>query len=258
MNTEVLEKIVGPTEFKCLNGIHINPNQNEKMKFSFSNFSTHFDEHINKSIRGFSDLFNDVVSLSRYFIEEDTTVLDLGCSQGTLLKQIEETNDQVSSTKFIGVDINEDFKPHWSERRNLSFVIDDITKMKFSNNLSFVSSIFTLQFLSHKVRHNLLKKIYDNLILGGSLTIGTKILSPNSKLQQMFEFIYYDHKKKSFSEKQILDKEVELRHLSKLITEDQLRTQLNSIGFQNVECFWRNHNFIGLTMTKESDGEVMV
>ena len=74
----------------------------------------------------------------------------------------------------------------------------------------------------------------------------------------MFEFIYYDYKKKSFSEKQIIDKEVELRHLSKLITEDQLITQLNSIGFKNIECFWRNHNFIGLTMTKGSDCEIKI
>ena len=34
----------------------INPNESEEVKFSFSNFSTHFDEHINKSIRGYSDL----------------------------------------------------------------------------------------------------------------------------------------------------------------------------------------------------------
>jgi tRNA (cmo5U34)-methyltransferase len=258
MNTQLYEKVVEPTHFKCLKGSHPNPNQNEKIKFSFSNFSTNFDEHINKSIRGFSNLFNDVVSLSRYFIEEDTSVLDLGCSQGTLLEEIKKTNDQVKSTKFIGVDINENFKPHWNNKPNLSFVVDDITKMKFPNNLSFVTSIFILQFLPHKVRYNLLKKIYDNLNLGGSLTIGTKILSPNSKLQQMFEFIYYDYKKKSFSEKQILDKEVELRHLSKLITEDQLTTQLNSIGFQNIECFWRNHNFIGLTMTKGSDCEIKI
>ena len=56
----------------------INPNESEEVKFSFSNFSTHFDEHINKSIRGYSDLRNDVVKISEYFVENDTTVMDLG------------------------------------------------------------------------------------------------------------------------------------------------------------------------------------
>ena len=46
----------------------LNPNLNEGIQFSFSNFSTHFDEHINKSIRGYSDLRNDVVSISKYFV----------------------------------------------------------------------------------------------------------------------------------------------------------------------------------------------
>ena len=68
----------------------INPNESEEVKFSFSNSSTHFDEHINKSIRGYSDLRNDVVKISEYFVENDTTVMDLGCSQGSLLRRMKE------------------------------------------------------------------------------------------------------------------------------------------------------------------------
>ncbi|MDC1087278.1 hypothetical protein OAT44_07670 [Alphaproteobacteria bacterium] len=39
-----------------------NPNKYENIDFSFSNFSSHFNEHINHSIRGYSDLRRDVVS----------------------------------------------------------------------------------------------------------------------------------------------------------------------------------------------------
>ena len=43
--------------------------------FSFTNYAEEFDEHINQSIRGYSNLRDDIVSISRYFIEDDTNVI---------------------------------------------------------------------------------------------------------------------------------------------------------------------------------------
>ena len=45
-----------------------------------------FDEHINKSIRGYQDLWDDILKFSKYFVEDGTTVIDIGCSTGRLLK----------------------------------------------------------------------------------------------------------------------------------------------------------------------------
>ena len=50
--------------------------------FTFAHRQEGFDEHINSSIRGYSGLLQDVVSLSRYFVENNTNVVDIGCSTG--------------------------------------------------------------------------------------------------------------------------------------------------------------------------------
>ena len=103
-----------------------------------------------------------------------------------------------------------------------------------------------------------MKKIYDNLIEGGSFVFSEKVLSISGKIQNMMEFIYYDYKKDYFSEKQILDKENELRHLAKLTNEDLLIKQLLGVGFRYIQPFWRNHNFvgyIGLKLPNKSLGE---
>lgn len=223
----------------------LNPNESEEVKFSFSNFSTHFDEHINKSIRGYSDLRNDVVKISEYYVESDTTVLDLGCSQGSLLKRMKDQNSFVKNTQYIGVEINDSFSDHWIEEENLKYVVDDITTMEFPKNLSLVTSLFTFQFIPERHRLPLMKKIYDNLNEGGSFVFSEKVLSISGKIQNMMEFMYYDYKKNHFSEKQILDKENELRHLSKLTNEDLLIKQLLGVGFRYIQPFWRNHNFVG-------------
>ena len=54
----------------------------------------------------------------------------------------------------------------------------------------------------------------------------------------------------SFSEKQILDKERELRHLAKLTNEDLLIKQLIDVGFRLIQPFWRNYNFVGYIALK--------
>ena len=64
------------------------PNEESDTKFSFTNFSKEFDDHIDKSIRGYSTLRQDVLIDSVDILSKnDTTVLDLGCSQGSLLRK---------------------------------------------------------------------------------------------------------------------------------------------------------------------------
>ena len=229
-----------------------NPNKDENVDFSFSNFSSHFDEHINHSIRGYSDLRRDVVSISKYFIEDKTNVLDLGCSQGSLLKTIKDFNDQTTTTKYVGVDYNNDFKKHWDKlkEKNLTYKVSDVTKMKFPKDISYCVSLFTFQFLSERHRLPLFKKIYDNLIEGGCFITSEKVLSITGKIENIMEFIYYDYKKQHFSEKQIMDKEKQLRYLSKRTNENLLLKQLLGIGFRYIQPFWRNHNFVGYICLK--------
>ncbi|MDC1182836.1 methyltransferase domain-containing protein [Planktomarina temperata] len=222
----------------------------DRQKFSFTNFSDHFDEHISNSIRGYSTLKDDVVSISKYFVEDNTTVLDIGCSEGTLIKRIYDHNDQSTQSQFIGVDINDSFKRHWTNTERISYLVDDVTMMSFPKNCSFVTSLFTLQFLSERERPNLFKKIFDSLVMGGGFCLSEKLLSDDGKTQNMMDFLYYDFKRSNFTEKEILDKEVELRHLSKSISEDQLIKQLKSVGFSKIQTFWRNFNFVGLVCFK--------
>jgi tRNA (cmo5U34)-methyltransferase len=226
------------------------PDEQADKKFSFTNFSKEFDDHIDRSIRGYSTLRTDVVSLSRYFVENDTTVLDLGCSQGSLIRRMYENNDHVRSTEYIGVELNDSFQEHWKEEEQLKYIVDDITTMEFPKNLSLVTSLFTFQFIPERKRVHLMEKIYENLIEGGAFVFSEKLLSIGGKVQNMMEFMYYDYKREHFTEKEILDKEIELRHLAKLTNEDLLIKQLLGVGFRQIQTFWRNFNFVGMVALK--------
>ena len=66
------------------------------------------------------------------------------------------------------------------------------------------------------------------------------------------DFMYLDYKSQFFSEKELLEKEQELRHLAKLQTEEDIINNLKEVGFKNIQIFWRNFNFIGLVAIKKS------
>jgi len=47
--------------------------------FTFAQREEGFDDHIEHSIRGYTNLLEDVISLSRNFVEDETNVIDIGC-----------------------------------------------------------------------------------------------------------------------------------------------------------------------------------
>ena len=65
--------------------------------FTFAHRQEGFDEHIDWSIRGYRNLLNDTISFSRYFVENNTNVVDIGCSTGKLTTRIMEYNNEISS-----------------------------------------------------------------------------------------------------------------------------------------------------------------
>ena len=74
--------------------------------FTFAHREEGFDEHIEKSIRGYSQLIDDVISLSRYFIEDETNVIDIGCSTGKMTKALIDYNlDHSKTASYIGLEI---------------------------------------------------------------------------------------------------------------------------------------------------------
>lgn len=217
--------------------------------FTFAHREEGFDEHINWSIRGYQNLLNDVVSFSRYFIEDDTNVVDIGCSTGKLTQAlIEHNNDLMPNANYIGVEIAEGFREALNDR-SFTCILDDIRNYDFKN-CSLVTSIFTLQFMPKKDRQTVIEKIYDGLNVGGGFIFSEKIDCVNSRLQDMITFNYYDFKREQFDTEDIMNKERTLRHMLKPNTWKEIEDMILNAGFKTVEQFWRNHNFLGAIAIK--------
>lgn len=104
--------------------------------------------------------------------------------------------------------------------------------------------------MSPKDRQEVINKIYGGLNTGGAFIFSEKTFSCNPRIQDMMTFTFYDYKRKNFSDKEILDKEVQLRHMMKLNTKTELYGMLDNAGFE-VHNFWQNFNFMGAIALKK-------
>jgi tRNA (cmo5U34)-methyltransferase len=229
--------------------------------FTFAHREEGFDEHIEQSIRGYSNLLEDVISLSRYFVEDDTTIVDIGCSTGKLTKaMIEYNQDHCNTGNWIGVEIADGFINDLEDRQKeitngpsnfaeVDFIMEDIRDYDF-NNCSLVTSIFTLQFMPKKDRREVISNIYGGLNEGGAFIFSEKTVCESALVQDMITFNYYDYKRKSFTTDDIMDKERTLRNMMKPNTWEEIIDMLSYAGFKDIQPFWRNHAFVGALAIK--------
>ena len=64
--------------------------------FTFAHREEGFDNHIEKSIRGYNHLHDDVINLSRYYVEDWTSIVDIGCSTGKTIEAMALQNEKIA------------------------------------------------------------------------------------------------------------------------------------------------------------------
>jgi len=214
--------------------------------FSFSTVEN-FDSHIDKSIRGYSSLIDDVCDISRFFIEDHSKVIDIGCSTGKMLHRLKDSNSK-TNVSYVGIEIEENFTKDLHNSLNVDFYKGDACAYDDWSHASFISSIFTLQFMNTIDRINLVRKIYDGLNPGGVFVFSEKVFIDDARTQSIISSIHYDFKRKSFSDSDILDKEYSLREIMRPNILDDLVGEngyIRQCGFSKCFQFWQNHNFCG-------------
>ena len=216
----------------------MNPNKIEK--FSFDTIQN-FDKHILQSIPNYDLLFDSILKVSKFFLDESMNVYDIGCSTGKLLKALDFKGNKIGLDNCINL---------LPKSNDIEFINVDLNQPYIFEEACLIFSIFTFQFLQKRIRSNLIRQIYNGLNEGGAFIFVEKTLARNTIMQEIFTFAYYDFKKKFFTEKEILDKEVSLRRILKPNTSLENYEMLKEVGFKKIEKFYKYFHFEGYLCIK--------
>jgi len=203
--------------------------------FSFDTIQD-FDDHIAKSIPNYHLLNDAVKDLATFFVKEDFSIVDLGCSTGSLIESIPFKG------KKLGIDISANLLP--DSHDNTEYLRKDLRSLvSFGSTPSLVISLFTLQFLPLADRPNILSLIYDELAEGGAFIWAEKVHEEQGELERIMNFGYYDFKGKHFSPAEIMQKEKDLRPLMTTNTSARNMIMAENAGFTVGTMFWKFYNF---------------
>lgn len=139
--------------------------------WSFSgNMSERFDEHVAKSVPDYHSMHRLILKLSDFFVRQDSLVYDIGCSTGTLTKQLgQRFEGGRDSARVIGVDIEPEmvtFATRHNRHSAVHYLASDILEVELGKSDLVILNL-TAQFIPPKNRSVLVQRIWSALNWGG-------------------------------------------------------------------------------------------
>lgn len=213
-----------------------------------------FDSHVRKSVPFYDELQRMVVEISEYFVRDQSIIYDLGSSTGATLQMLGEAHAAKENAQFVGFDLSESMVVEARKSvkfPNVRFFHKNILDVDFTPQANFVTSLYTLQFLTLAERRELLARINHGLVEGGGLLIVEKTRAETSFFQDIFIELYWDFKRRQgLTPEQILEKANSLRGVLNPLTTEENLDLLYQTGFSQVEVFFKWYNWTGFLAVK--------
>ena len=211
-----------------------------------------FGNMLERSIPQYHAMRYATEAVASYKVQPNTDVVDLGCSRGYALQNLQESLG--SANRFVGVETSEAFleicRDKFKDQIDRGWVsirgLDLRRGYPQDVNASVTLAVLTLQFIPIEYRARILSDIYRTTTDDGCVIVVEKIVGDGIASDTMLTDIYYDLKKENgYSEESIARKRLSLEGVLVPVTAKWNEDLLRQAGFQEVECIWRWMNFAG-------------
>ena len=231
--------------------------QAERGNWKFSGETTkNIDEHVSKSVPLYLEGHNLICDMSDFFVQNDSTVYELGCSTGTLSLKLAEHNKLKTDARFIGVDIESDMiaiadsKKKSSADLNLAFFTDDIMAFDMEP-ADLMVCYYTIQFIKPSVRQDLINKIYQHLNWGGAFLMFEKVRGSDARFQDILTALYTDYKiRMGYTSEDIVSKSRSLKGVLEPFSTQGNIDMLKRAGFVDINTVQKYLCFEGFLAIK--------
>jgi len=216
-----------------------------------------FTDMISRSVPGYQQILEMLPTLTREFRSEHNNYYDLGCSLGAGMLAMAEGLNKMS-VNIIGVDNSsamiEQAKQNLTilDSKNVSYTLleQDLLHSDIRSAATVLMN-FTLQFVALEKRDQLIQKIYNGLVEGGSLVLSEKIKFDDKNTDQALIRIHHRYKAdQGYSQMEIAQKRDAIENV---LIPETLKThsqRLKKAGFSMVTPWVQNLQFVSILAIK--------
>ena len=215
-----------------------------------------FDDMLERSVPFYKECQQMVIDLTLHFAQKDSAVYDLGCSTGTLLRNLVRAVPEKLKVRFVGLDNSEAMLKKARDKLKSHLTRCDLVEADLEGDFeladaSVVIMNYTLQFLPPRRRATMLKKIYKGLRPGGGLILIEKVRGESDGLNDLFIDEYHAYKQsQGYSKLEIAKKREALEKVLIPLKPGKNRDLLIEAGFRQVDIFFKWFNFAGFVAIK--------
>jgi len=211
-----------------------------------------FDNHIKKSVPLYDEAHSIILKMSDFFIKDNSRVVDIGSSTGTLINHLEKRHNH-KKVSYLGIEPEKGMialAKKKNKKKNIKFINKNIENYSIPKN-NFTSSIYTLQFLSPAKRQLVLNKIFNNLEWGGAFFLFEKVRGPDARFQDILTATYNEYKTdQGYSYSDIASKTISLKGILEPFSTNGNLDLLKRAGFKDTLVIFKYICFEGYLAIK--------
>ncbi len=213
----------------------------------------HFDEHVNKSVPFYEEGHDLISKVSDFYLSDNSTCYELGCSTATLSKKIAERHIN-KNIKIIGIDKEKNMvieaKMNCKGFRNIKVVNNDLLEFEYKKS-DLIISYYTIQFVSPKNRQTLINRIYESLNWGGAFLLFEKVRAPDARFQDILTALYTEYKlDKGYTPSEIISKHRSLKGVLEPFSSQGNTDLMIRAGFVDIMSIYKYMCFEGYLAIK--------
>ena len=239
---------------------HLQP-EGQKWQFDES-VTAAFPEMLQNSIPGYDTMRWTTTELASRLIRSRRTgytinLLDLGASRGDSFKPLLERFPEL---KVVAYECSDPMRQVLASIEGtpenphpvFSPVDADLRTASFTGYYFDIAlSILTLMFVPPEHRLSLLQRVYNALIPGGAFFIVEKTLCEYPIANELLFAEYEDMKRRNgYTDEQITRKKLSLEGVLMPFPASTTENMLKSVGFREVQSYWRTLQFCGWVCIK--------
>jgi tRNA (cmo5U34)-methyltransferase len=208
-----------------------------------------FDSHVARSVPAYTEGQELIADIADQLVPPGGRVYDLGCSTGALTAQLAERLAP-RRVEVVGVDR----EPGMIERAALRCAA--LPQVRFETAplqeltlqpADMVISYYTLQFIPLRARAEILARIHEALVPGGTFVLFEKVLASSARNQATAAGAYADWKgRQGFGDEEIAAKARSIRGVLQPLSPEENDAMLHAAGFSDLMRVFRWVLFEGL------------